>query len=215
MIKNNKRTLIITSIVTLLPILIGIFLWEALPDKVATHWNFKGEADGWSSKAFAVFFFPSFIFAINWICVFASSLDKKNVGQNNKILNIVLWIIPVISLFTSSVVYATALGYTFNITVITFILIGLAFTIIGNYMPKIKQNRTLGIKIKWTLKSEENWNATHRFCGKLWVVGGIALILCAFIPPHFAEIIFVASVLLLVIVPVAYSYIYHKKKSRH
>ena len=214
MIKNNKRTLIITSVITLLPVFIGLLLWNKLPDKVATHWNLSGEVDGWSSKAFAVFFLPLFLLAFHWICVLGTSFDKKNQGQNRKILGIVLWIVPIISLLVSSAVYAIALGYSFNMSMIGLIIVGFGFIIIGNYMPKTAQNRTIGIKIKWTLESEENWNATHRFCGKVWVIGGIALMFCAFLPTPISEIAFVTSVILLVIIPIVYSYVYHKKKSR-
>ena len=37
MIKNNKMKLIISSVITLLPMLFGIIMWEKLPEKMATH----------------------------------------------------------------------------------------------------------------------------------------------------------------------------------
>ncbi|MBQ4504805.1 MAG: DUF1648 domain-containing protein, partial [Firmicutes bacterium] len=56
--KRNKGILIITTLITALPILVGLILWNQLPEQVATHFNFAGEADGWSSKAFAVIGLP-------------------------------------------------------------------------------------------------------------------------------------------------------------
>ena len=50
--------------------------------------------------------------------------------------------------------------------------------IIGNYLPKVKQNNTIGIRVVWTLQDEENWSATHRFSGKLWVASGVLCMLC-------------------------------------
>lgn len=44
----------------------------------------------------------------------------------------------------------------------------LLFIVIGNYLPKIKQNNTIGIRIVWTLQDEENLNATHSFSGRIW-----------------------------------------------
>ena len=88
------------------------------------------------------------------------------------------------------------------------VLIGLIFTIIGNYLPKCKQNYTVGIKIPWTLNSEENWNKTHRFAGWLWTFCGVLIMLTGFFGSFW---IFLPIVLLMVIAPCAYSYILHRK----
>ena len=50
MLKENKKTIILTSIITLLPILIGLYLWDRLPDVMATHFGFNNEANGFSSR---------------------------------------------------------------------------------------------------------------------------------------------------------------------
>lgn len=211
MIKKHKLTLIISSVIIILPIVVGLILWDKIPDRVATHWNISGEVDGWSSKPFAVFFLPLIVLALHWLCVLGSSFDKKNKGQNKKAMGLVLWICPVVSLFTSGLTYSSAMGIKVNVILLGMCLIGVVFIIIGNYMPKIKQNYTLGIKIPWTLKSEENWNATHRFCGKIWVGGGFLYLIGAFLG-KIAAIILLAVVLpVLVIVPCIYSYIYYKK----
>ena len=55
MIRQNKKMLLLTSIITLLPVFIGLFLWNQLPDSVATHFGLDNQPDGYSSKAFAVF----------------------------------------------------------------------------------------------------------------------------------------------------------------
>jgi uncharacterized membrane protein len=85
---------------------------------------------------------------------------------------------------------------------------GVLFIIIGNYLPKCKQNYSLGIKIPWTLNSEENWNYTHRISGKLWVAGGISIIFTSILRVIW---IFPAITLTMVIIPVILSYLYHKK----
>ena len=54
----------------------------------------------------------------------------------------------------------------------------LLFIVIGNYLPKIKQNNTIGIRIVLTLQDEENWNATHSFSGRIWRTSGILCMLC-------------------------------------
>ena len=73
MIKKNKITLIITSLITLIPIVVGLLLWDQLPEQVPYHWNINGEVDGWASKTQAVFLMPLLMLAMHWICVFAST----------------------------------------------------------------------------------------------------------------------------------------------
>ena len=79
-----------------------------------------------------------------------------------------------------------ALGKEMNPALIVSLLLGFMFIIIGNYLPKCKQNFTLGIKIKWTLENEENWNKTHRFAGKVWFIGGFIMLLTAFLTIEYA-----------------------------
>ena len=208
MIKKNLKALIITSIITLLPILAGVLLWNQLPDPMPTHWNAAGEIDGWSSKPFTVFGLPLILLAVQWLCTLGTGADPKKNNHPQKILHLVLWIIPVLSVVMHTFVYLIALGYGVRMEVVMPILIGLIFTIIGNYMPKCKQNYTIGIKIPWTLNNEENWNKTHRFAGFLWVVCGIAIMLIGFFGGFW---VFLPITLLMVIAPFVYSYMLHRK----
>ena len=208
MIKKNLKVLIMTSIVILLPILAGLILWNQLPEQMPAHWNVSGEVDGWSSKAFAVFGFPSILLAAQWLCMLGSSADPKKENHPAKILHLVLWIIPVLSVVLHTIMYAVALGREVRVEVVMPVLIGLIFAIIGNYLPKCKQNYTIGIKIPWTLSSEENWNKTHRFAGRLWTVCGLAIMLTGFLGGF---VIFFGVALLMVIAPLVYSYVLYRK----
>ena len=208
MIKKNLKTLIITSIVILLPILAGVFLWDKLPEQIPFHWNANGEVDGWGSKPLAVFGMPAILLAFQWLCVLGTSSDPKKANHSEKIIQLVLWIIPVISVAVHAMVYMTALGAEVRVEVIMPILVGLVLTIIGNYLPKCKQSYTIGIKIPWTLNSEENWNRTHRFAGRLWVVCGLALMLTGFFGGFW---VFLPIVLVMVAAPMIYSYSLHRK----
>lgn len=208
MIKRNLKVLIISSIVTLLPIVAGLILWNQLPEQMPTHWNATGEIDGWSSKPFAVFGLPLIILAAQWLCVVGTSADPKKQNHSDKVLHLVFWIIPIISVVMGAVTYATALGIGIRIEVVTPILVGLVLAIVGNYLPKCKQNYTVGIKIPWTLNSEENWNRTHRFAGWLWTFCGIAIILIGIVGSSW---IFPIVALLMIFAPILYSYLLFRK----
>ena len=55
MIRQHKKMILLTSIITLFPIFIGLLLWNQLPDSLATHWGINNEPNGYASKTFAVF----------------------------------------------------------------------------------------------------------------------------------------------------------------
>jgi uncharacterized membrane protein len=208
MIKKNWKVLIITTIIMLLPILVGLILWNQLPEQMPTHWNAAGEVDGWSSKAFAVFGLPLIMLAAQWLCMLGTAADPKKNNHSEKVLHLVLWIVPALSVVLHAVTYATALGYAVPIEVVMPVLLGLVFTIIGNYLPKCKQNYTIGIKIPWTLDNEENWNKTHRFAGWLWTFCGVAIMFTGFFGGFW---VFLPITALMVLVPIIYSYILHRK----
>ena len=209
-LKKNLKTIIITSIVTILPMLAGFVLWNKLPEKLPTHWNFEGEIDGWSGKLFAVIFLPLIMLGFHLICTIATSIDPKNKNFNTKIFGLVLWICPVLSLLCMTATYAAALGYDVKVEFIIPLFIGVLFLIIGNYLPKCKQNYTIGIKIPWTLNDEENWNKTHRLAGFVWILGSIVIIVGAFFEKAVVYTTFI-PVAVMVIVPMIYSYIYYRK----
>ena len=208
MIKKNWKLLLITSLMLLVPIAMGLILWNKLPDQIPTHWNTAGEVDGWSSKPFAVFFLPGLLLAIHWLCVLATAADPKKQNHPGKVLHLVFWFVPILGIILSTLTYLAALGKEIRTEVIMPVLVGLLLTIVGNYLPKCKQNYTIGIKIPWTLNNEENWNKTHRFAGWVWTFGGIVMMLSAF----FGTVWILAGVgLIMVLAPVIYSYILHRK----
>ena len=208
MIRKNWKTLVITSLVILLPALAGLVLWNRLPEQIPSHWNAAGQVDGWSSKPFAVFGMPLILLGFQWLCALATSSDPKKKNHSGKVLHLVLWIIPVLSALLHALTYTVALGGKVQVEVVMPVFMGLAFAIIGNYLPKCKQNYTIGIKIPWTLNSEENWNKTHRFAGWLWTFCGIVIMLTGFFGGFW---IFFAIVLVMVLAPFLYSYHLHRK----
>ena len=212
MLKKNKGLMILTSVIILLPMLAGILLWDQLPERMATHWGVNGEADGWSSRPVAVFGLPLFLLAIHWMGVWLTGQDRRNRNQNERILQMMFWIAPVISLFGMGSTYAAALGQPPRIDRLAMLLLGIVFTIIGNYLPKCRQNDTIGIKIIWTLSDEENWNATHRLAGKIWTAGGLLLLLCAFLPGTVLPWVMPMVLGIMVVIPIVYSWWFHRKQ---
>ena len=213
-IKQNKKSILISSVITLLPMLVGFVLWNKLPEQMAIHWGSNGEVDGWANRFCAVVLPPFLMLITHFICILATFLDKKNREQNKKAMKIVFWIVPILSFYVNGMMYATAFGQELDIGTGVISLMGLLFVVIGNYLPKCKRNYTLGIKIKWALANDENWNATHRFAGKVWVLGGILMMIGGFLPDGMSLVIIIGAALVLGFVPMLYSYLYYKKQCK-
>ena len=211
-LNKNKWTLLITSVIILLPILGGVLMWDKLPEQVPFHWGVNGEVDGWTSKPVAVFLLPCIMLGIQWLCVLATTLEPKaREATSTKMLGIVLWIIPLLNILLHVMVYLAALGHDINAAVVLALVFGVMFVVIGNYLPKCRQSYTMGIKLPWTLNDEENWNATHRLAGKLWVAGGLLVMPCALLPGAASFIVMMAVTVLMCGIPTVYSYLYYKK----
>lgn len=213
MLKKYSRTIIITTIAILLPVLAGSILWNRLPEQFPTHFNFAGEVDDWSSKGFAVFGLPLILVGLHLLCILGSLKgDPKAENLEGKPFMLVLWIIPVLSIVLSALMYCTALGMDMNVQIVMPLLVGLVLVIIGNWLPKCKPSWTLGIKLPWTLSDEDNWIRTHRFAGPIWVVCGMIVIVCALIGGAFLWVMPVALVVMIG-APTLYSYLLFKKKA--
>lgn len=200
------RTLILTSAVCLVPIAVGLILWRELPDSVPIHWNAAGAADGYASRAFAVFALPLLFLAINLFTHSIVRLDPSSQQASRIVLAIAHWSSPVIAMLYVGLTYAWAMGTELAVERIVPAGVGVLIALIGNYLPKCRPNRTIGIRVPWTLQSAENWIRTHRLAGWIYLVGGIVMAtagLCG------AGILSVLVILPLLCVPIVYAYILH------
>ena len=210
--KENRKTMILTCLLCLLPMALGLYFYKELPDQMPIHWNAAGEIDGYAPKALAVFGFPVFFAALELLMFFVILNDPKKQNQSNIMRQLGFWSLPVIGIIVYTATIFSGLGYDLPITTIVMILVGVLFIIVGNYMPKAKQNYTIGIKLPWTLDDTENWNKTHRLGGFLWVIGGIVFLIGAFLPG--GAVLTLVTALVMVLVPTGYSYMLYRKKQK-
>ncbi len=206
--KPFKRKLILTSLITCSPALAGLLLWNRLPDRIATHFGPGNVPNGWSSKPFAVLAIPLLLTALHLLTIVVTLNDPKRQNIGRKMLSVIFWLVPVISLICCLGTYAYALGLPVDITLIIYICVGIVFLLTGNYMAKNHQNYTVGIRLPWTLDSPENWNRTHRLASVLWIISGILFIFNGFF--QYTAVTFLI-VFLCIIIPAAYSFFLHKK----
>ena len=208
--KINKKELLLTSAVCLLPLLAGVALYPRLPETMATHWGFDGTANGWSSRAATVFGLPLLILALHLVCSYAESRDTKRKNVNPVLRTVMLWFCPAVSLLGGALTLGTGLGYEMHVGTVAPVFVGLLFLILGNYLPKLRRNRTMGIKLPWTLQSEENWTRTHRLSGFLWVLCGLVMIPLSLLR-LWSGWLFGVLLAVMVLIPTVYSYALHRK----
>ena len=105
MFKKNKLSLIISSVVIMLPTVFGLIFYDALGKGMG---DYAGKSVG--GRGFVVFALPIILLFTHWLCIIITSLDKRSAEQSGKVTAMVLWIIPVISIFVSTVFYSVLLG---------------------------------------------------------------------------------------------------------
>jgi uncharacterized membrane protein len=146
---------------------------------------------------------------LNLITHFALNSDPKKANPSVVLKVIGKLTIPFMTVTLVPITIFAGLGYEIPIEKIVPAFVGLLFIIIGNYLPKSKQNYTVGIKLPWTLNNETNWNKTHRLAGYLWIVGGVMMFVNSFLQIFWMPV-FIAIISLLSIVPAVYSYILYR-----
>ena len=214
-IKTYKWQLLLSTLLGLVYILAGVILWDRLPEQMVSHWGADGAADGMAGKGFMVFGVGGIVLGLHILCVFLAWLDKNTRKQSKKAASIIFWIVPWIGVFLTATVYPIALGQQSDPLKLLPGLMGVLFMCLGNVMPKLTRNHTLGIKVYWTLGNEENWNKTHRFAGKVWFFGGLGLLATMLLPKGLAIPVMIVLLVALVAGPMVYSYwLYRRHKQQ-
>ena len=211
-IKINKKLVLFTSILILLPSLVGCVFWNQLPEEIPTHFNLLGQADGYNHKMSAIFGLPTLMLLMHWLLLFIMIKDPKSSNISSKIQVLIYWIIPFVSCLSIIPTYREYLGYSMMSGLLAQIFMGVVMIVIGNYLPKTHRNYIIGIRLPWTLENDENWRKTHRLAGKIWVLGGLLLFLNSFVQLYVYWVFFL-TLFFVVIIPSVYSYQLSKLES--
>lgn len=166
----------------------------------------------------SIYYIPFQCLVIHGICLGLTFYDWRKKPQEKRVVNLVIWLMPIISIAGSSLILLVKTGH-FNDMFIPYVMnigLGIMFIVLGSYFPRIRQNRTLGIRIKWALEDEENWNATHGFGGKVWITCGVVCLLCGLFPFNdLGIVLLIAAILAAAVVPMVYSWLFYRKRVRN
>ena len=211
-----------------LALLISLIAYPFLPEQIPIHFDFNGYPNDYSGKFF-VFVIPVLMAVLLILADFLPNADPKsaNYAKFPKAYQLLHIMVETVLLVSHILIVAypllhlngslwgvTFVSGNFNIGYIIGPLVGIMLIIIGNYMPKFKQSYFCGIKTPWALADEENWYKTHRFGGKLWVLGGALMVIIPFLPESIGMILVFTDIPILVVIPYLYSYLIYRKKSK-
>lgn len=208
-----KETLLIT--LSIIPLIYMLFLWKELPETIPMHFNFEGKADGWSSKATLPYIIGGLGLGIYLLMLIVPYLDPKKRIQEmgSKYYSFRLILSSFFAGMNCFIIYSAKVG-DLSGNGFFFVLLGGLFAAMGNYFQTMRPNYFIGIRTPWTLQSEHVWKETHRLGGKLWMIGGLLMIVIAFILPlnSLKAILMVIILTAMVVIPLVHSYLLWKKE---
>ncbi|MBY0196806.1 SdpI family protein [Priestia megaterium] len=200
--------------ITLLTLVAWLIALPHLPATMPIHWGANGEADGFATKINAMILTVGIMVLIYFIIAFVPRIDprKENYKYFSKTYNILLNAVLLLFFFVNMSTILQGLGYNVPMAYIAPIMAGLVFIIIGNYLQRVRSNYFMGIRTPWTLSNETVWKKTHRLSGKLFFIGGLLILISAFLPDGYKSVIMWGSIVLCVAIPYLYSYVAYKKE---
>ena len=193
---------------------VSVWAYPRLPPTLATHWSLNGTPDGFSSRLMAVSIVPV---VLVFMTVLFNVLPKVDPRRENyaRFLSSYWLIANAVILFlllAHALIIASGLGYAVRIDRLMPLGVGLLFVFLGNYLTRVEPNWFVGIRTPWTLSSDTVWRRTHRTGGWLMVIGGLVLAIGAFVARSAFLVLFVATIIIVAVIPIVQSYVLWKKE---
>lgn len=204
-------------LIILAPAIYLAVLWKQIPEKVPMHFDIKGNVDSYGTKQNLLILVLSLTLLNVIVYLIISNIYKidprKTAVQNkDRMRRMAFGVATYLSAIWIMLVYEIAHNDVSMTMKFVFIAMGLLFALLGNNMYNIKPNYFAGIRLPWTLESEDNWRKTHQLAGRLWFFGGLIFALITFIlSSSIAGYVGVVLLAILVIIPIFYSYNLYKK----
>lgn len=207
-----NKAKIFSILIILISFGVALYFYPLLPDQVASHWNVSGEVDGYMSKFWGLFFMPILLIVMNLALFLTPKIDprKENI---EKFKGTYESFIVVFNLFMTYVYFLTIawnMGKEFEMTVAILPAFAIFFYFAGHLIGKAKMNYMIGIKLPWTLSSEDNWNKTHKKGEYVFKIIGIMTLIGAFFGKYSFWFLFTPLTIGMVYL-VVYSYLEYKK----
>lgn len=190
-------------------------VYPQLPDKVPTHWNIRGEVDGYMPRLQGAFGLPLIMLVVAGIMAVLPHISPKgwDVDSSSRAFRAITLATVGFLFPIQLIVLSTALGYRVPVAIAMPLLLGLLFVVMGNYLGKVKRNFFIGIRTPWTLADDDVWYRTHRLGAKVFVAAGLLLMFAGpFVRSAGAmEALLLTTIVTAALIPVVYSYLTYRK----
>ena len=169
------KIFLITSAVCLLPILIGLYLWNSLPETIPIHFNIYGEPDNYASKSVVVFILPLAMLVAQTISCLSIDYNSAKYGESKRYELAVKLIVPFITVALQVITVGYGLGWEIDITKSLCIIVGIMFVVLGRYMPEVNYVKNYNLEVEKAKK-------INKFAGVETVIMGVIFLIGAFLP---------------------------------
>ena len=208
-----RKSEIIAIGIILLSFIIGIYLYPQMPEKMASHWNAKGEVDGYMPKFWGLFLMPIISLLIFLLFIAIPKIDplKQNIEKFRKYYDgfVVLMIAYLFYIYLLTLLWNT--GIRFSIVQPLVPAMSILFYYIGILVENAKRNWFIGIRTPWTLSSEKVWEKTHKIGGKLFKIAGIIAFIGIFFQDY-AIFFILIPIISVAFYTITYSYFEYQKE---
>lgn len=210
--KINKISVILPVVLIIISFFIAIYFYPVFPDQVATHWGIDNQVNGYSSKAFGLFFMPVLSVLLFFLFISLPKIDpyKKNFDQFKNYFQNFINIIFAFLFYVYLLTIIWNLDFHFNMIQVLSPGLAVLFYYAGVLTSHAKRNWFVGIRTPWTMSSELVWDKTHQIGGKLFKLTGLISLL-SLLFPNLAIFFILIPVLLVTVFIFAYSYLEYKK----
>lgn len=177
--KDSMKIVVISVIVCLLPMVLGIILYDKLPEQMPIHFTINDQPDNYAPKNFALFGIPTIMAIVQTLCCIFTRKNIKLDEKKPKIIKILQWIIPIITVLLYVIMVEVPLGSTVYVGKSVCLIIGTLFIILGNYIPKMSYD--IGINVFHPMpKNEKTFRKITRLMGYFFILIGIILLILIF-----------------------------------
>ncbi|MCK9591756.1 MAG: SdpI family protein [Methanoregula sp.] len=199
--------------VLLIAFALTIALYPTVPDRVVSHWNAAGQADGYMAKLWGLLLIPLIMTAFVALLAILPHIDpyKKNYEKFGDYYEgfILLFVLFMLAIQVQIILWSS--GYQISPNLTFPFLMGTLFIYIGFLLGHAEQNWFVGIRTPWTLSSETVWKKTHEVGGKLFKVAGI-IAFAGVLAGENAMWFIIVPVLAVAVYTIAYSYFEYQKE---
>lgn len=189
---------------------VSLYFYPRLPVSVPTKFDFHGSPIQHSSKEFVTAFMPAIYFLLVVLVRWMVHVSPERFSMPNS-RRAIDTIIAGCGLLFLGIHLGMVIDPGSRESFARFFSFGVALflVVVGNVLGKTERNFFMGVRVPWTLASEENWRVTHRFAGKMMVGFGLTLVVTSL---FFSSLqIAVLAILIPTLSPVVYSYLYFRR----